>query len=257
MRAKKYQPKTIMIVANRLLSAGRPHPVRCNVIMNNAVEHESYWSLRLLALLQQMAAQNTNAVLTVLADVDHLQTECRYPESGLLFADKRWRVFYHCHEVISIHANEHGHFHLFTDIGNQTWAHVAGLSIDAEGQPLQWFTVNRWVTDGPWLESKYFLEQLKYITVENEEGLVTNWLGALLQLYSETLRDLLIKRDVQLELYFKGRSRAEILENREVYTLATQRIDLPLMLEKHLLHNGIETSELINNNERMPAGSLV
>lgn len=214
--------------------------------------------MKLLVLLQDMAAQNTNAALTVLSDVDHLLTECRYPETGLLFADKRWRVFYHCHEVTSMHANEHGHFHLFTDISNQTWAHVAGLSIDAEGQPLQWFTVNRWVTDGPWLESEDFVKQLKYITANNEaEGLVESWLGALLQLYRDSLCDLLIKRDEQLKLNLKGRSRVDTLEDREVYSLATQLIDLPAMLEKHLLHNSIETPETINNKKRMRQGGLV
>lgn len=217
--------------------------------MNNTSEHDSYWSLKLFAILKQMAEQKTNAVLMLLRDVTHLKTECRYPESGLLFAEKRWRAFYHCHEATAMHNNEHGHFHLFTDIGHQSWAHVAGLSIDAEGQPLQWFTVNRWVTDGPWLESEDFLQQLKYITVNDEEGLVTSWLGALLQLYAETLHDLLIKRDEQLKLNLNGRSRAETLQDGEINTLATRRIDLPLMLEKHLLHSDREMPEIISNNE--------
>ena len=225
------------------------------VLTKKSPEHESYWSLRLLTLLQDMAAQNTNAVLSILADVDHLQTECRYPESGLLFTGKRWRVFYHCHEAISLHANEHGHFHLFTDIGNQAWAHVAGLSIDAEGQPLQWFMVNRWVTDGPWLESEDFLKQLKYITVNDEdEGLVASWLGSLLQLYHDDLCELLIKRDVQIQHNLKGHSRAETLENREIYTLATQSIDLQLVLEKYLLAEHSTAPDPIMNKENVQQG---
>ena len=222
------------------------------VLTKKSPEHESYWSLRLLTLLQEMAEQDTNAVLTMLTEVDHLETECRYPDAGLLFADKRWRVFYHCHEMISMHSNEHGHFHLFTDIGDQAWAHVVGLSIDAEGQPLQWFMVNRWVTDGPWLEKAVFTDQLKYVAVNDDEGLVVSWLGSLLQLYRGTLSDLLIKRDEQIELnltrhlttgHLKQRSREDTLDDREIYVLATQAIDLQFMLEKHLLPDPIMSKE--------------
>ena len=213
-----------------------------SVHTKNSPEHENCWSLRLLALLQEMVAQNTNAVLTILSDVDHLETECRYPESGLLFADKRWRVFYHCHEATSMHSDEHGHFHLFTDIGNQAWAHVVGLSIDAEGQPLQWFMVNRWVTDGPWLERAVFPDQLKYVVVNDYEDLVESWLGALLQLYSGELSELLKKRDEQIKFYSKEKRRQETMKDREVYMLATQAIDLQFKLEKHLLED-----PLINN----------
>ena len=209
-----------------------------SVLTKKSPEHESYWSLRLLALLQDMAAKNTNAVLTILTDVDHLETECRYPESGLLFADKRWRIFYHCHEATSMHPDEHGHFHLFTDIGDQNWAHVAGLSIDAEGQPLQWFMVNRWVTDGPWLESAAFPAQLKYIA-DDDEGLVVSWLGAMLQLYRDDLIELLIKRDEQITFFSKEKPKQEAMDNREIYTLATQAIDLQFELEKYLLVDSV------------------
>ncbi len=215
-----------------------------------SAEQKSYWSMRLLALLQDMAAQKTNAVLMVLANVDHLEVERHYPESGLLFAGKRWRAYYHCHETTSMHSNEHGHFHLFTDIGNQVWAHVAGLSIDAEGQPLQWFTVNRWVTDGLWLDSDVFLNQLKYVAVnDKEEGLVESWLAGLLLLYRDSLFDLLKTRDQKIKHNLKGRSREEILDDRDIYTLATQSIDLQSMLEKNLLH----TNANIMNSDTMAA----
>lgn len=214
-----------------------------SVLTKKSPEHENYWSLRFLALLQEMAAQNTNAVLTILSDVDCLETECRYPESGLLFADKRWRVFYHCHEATSMHPDEHGHFHLFTDIGNQAWAHVVGLSINAEGQPLQWFMVNRWVTDGPWLERAVFPDQLKYVAVNDDEDLVESWLGALLQLYSGELSELLKKRDEQIKFYSKEKRRQETMEDRDVYTLATQAIGLQFKLEKYLLDDPIINNE--------------
>ncbi|MEN8207217.1 MAG: hypothetical protein ABFS24_14590 [Pseudomonadota bacterium] len=205
--------------------------------MTNPPGHESYWSVRLLALLQEMAAKRTNAVLTLLGNIDHLEAEHHYPESSLSFAENRWRAFYHCHETTVIHPKEHGHFHIFTDIGNRIWAHVAGLSIDHEGQPIQWFTVNRWVTDGPWLERDTFPAQLKHAATDDKEGnLVARWLVALLQINRDALSGLLIERDEQLQLNLKGRSKVEALHDRDIYTLATQSIDLQSMLENHLLH---------------------
>lgn len=230
-----------------------------SVLTEKSAEHESYWALRLLTLLQQMAAQNTNAALTVLENVDHLESQCRYPDAGLLFAGKRWRAFYHCHEAASMHSNEHGHFHIFTDIGKQSWAHVAGLSIDTEGQPLQWFMVNRWVTDGPWLESEDFLNQLKYAEENHEDdGLVGSWLVILLRLYQNTLSELFMKRDEQIQHKLEGRSKAETLENRDIYILATRSIDLQSMLEKYLLHShaGVSTGapKAVHSNENTGQG---
>lgn len=219
---------------------------------NKSVQPDAtYWSLRLLSLLQQMAEQNTNAVMTLLTDVDQLETERRYPDAGLSFGGGRWRAYYHCHETVSMHASEHGHFHLFTEIGDRSWAHVAGLSIDAEGQPLQWFAVNRWVTDGPWLALESFTDQLDYLSAE-DEALVANWLAVLLQLYRDPLYDLLCERDRQIQQHSKTGSVAETLENRELYTLATRSIALQSMLENQLLANPSNRDEpaWFSNNVR-------
>lgn len=218
----------------------------------NILEHESYWSLNVLTLLQEMANRKTNAVLQVLADVEQVELERRYPESGLLFADKRWRAFYHCHEATSMHPDEHGHFHLFSDLGDESWAHVAGLSIDANGQPLQWFMVNRWVTDGVWLQQGGFFQQLALVLKNDEsDGLVANWLISLLQLYRATLFDLLEKRNTAIESHLKGRSRLEVFEDRDIYTLATQPINLQATLEKNLLQDHIKDSQHVMEFEHV------
>ena len=60
---------------------------------------------------------------------------------------------------------------------------MAGLSIDASGQPLQWFAVNRWVTGGPWFAREDFLQQLGSAKQDEDDAPVGRWLFALLQLY--------------------------------------------------------------------------
>ena len=113
-------------------------------------------------------------------------------------------------------------------------AHVAGLSIDSSGQPLQWFAVNRWVTDGPWLEERDFLDKLEAAKPDEDDSTVGRWLLALLQLYQAPLSDLLIRRDEQLQRHAAPGDYAAVFENRSIYTLATEAIALLPMLEKHL-----------------------
>ena len=199
-------------------------------------QHDAYWSQQLFACLAEMAAHDSNAVLLVLAGVDVVETERHYPDDGLTFSNKRWRAFYHCHEAATQHENEHGHFHIFTDIGGEQWAHVAGLAIDMYGQPLHWFAVNRWVTDGPWLDRKQFLHQMHTSADNEQDSLLGRWLYALLQLYQAELSDLLKSRDERVLSYTHKLELASVLELHDIYTLATKEIELQAMLEKHLLH---------------------
>ena len=53
--------------------------------MDETTDHETYWTLRLFAILQEMAAQRTNAVLELLGNVGHLEAEHSYPETSLFF----------------------------------------------------------------------------------------------------------------------------------------------------------------------------
>jgi hypothetical protein len=202
----------------------------------SASDSASYWAQQLYACLQQMAALDTNAVLLTLADVDAVETGRHYPDEGLTFANKRWRAFYHCHQDSTQYQHEHGHFHIFTDIGDDDWAHVAGLSVDTSGQPIHWFAVNRWVTDGPWLEHTKFLHQLQMPAENEQDSLTGRWLFALLQFCQAEISDLLKSRDEKVRSHTRQPGLAEVLEDRELYTLATNKIELQAMLEKHLLH---------------------
>ena len=202
--------------------------------------HESFWAASLLALLEKMATQDTNAVLLLFADLDHIEPECRYPDDGIQFADKHWRAFYHRHRSNPMHPDEHGHFHLFTDTGEQTWAHVAGLSIDYQGMPLQWFMVNRWVTDGAWLKRELFYDQLQYIPDNDDACLTGRWLGIMLQLYHANLFSLLKERDIKLERSMLTASQQDPVDNRDIYMLAEQQIELQHMLEMNLSGNKAE-----------------
>jgi hypothetical protein len=203
---------------------------------SKAIQSGQKWSQQLYACLQEMAMQDTNAVLLTLADADVFESDRRYPEAGLVFGNGRWRSFYHCHQDGLRHENEHGHFHIFTDVGNRQWAHVAALAIDVSGQPLQWFVVNRWVTDGPWLQREQFLLQIASSTDDRQDSLVGRWLHAMLKLYQPELVKLLQQRDQKLAEYAATSNDESVFEIREIYMLGSKSIELQSMLEMHLLH---------------------
>lgn len=200
----------------------------------NELDHRYRWSLHLLACLGEMAAGETNAALLALGDADTINHGDVYPEEGLCFASGRWRAFYHCHAGGQECPGEHGHFHIFTDVGDRQWAHVAALAIDCHGQPLRWFTVNRWVTGGPWFEAARLTAQAGELSSNNDEALAGRWLYAMLMLYQADLVELLEQRDARIRQYHGDAVPEAAFDRRDIHVLSTCDVDLEAMLGKHV-----------------------
>jgi len=195
--------------------------------MRKGRAHRHDWASRLLACLQEMAEQNTNAVLLLLEGTGKIKPGRQYPEGGLLFAGQRWRAFYHCHWYETDHPAEHGHFHVFANVGDWEWAHVAGLAIDWYGQPVRWFTVNRLLTGGSWLEADRFRMLTGLPVDDGQDTLIGRWLYAMLGLYRTELLDLLRQRDACIQLCRDSSSRGEsVHDDRSVCELSTCDIEL-------------------------------
>lgn len=195
---------------------------------------EAYWAQQLLECITQMAQQGTNAVLSILAEVDSVKVEQHYPPAGLVFANDRWRAFYHCHETGALQ-HEHGHFHIFTLDHDAQWAHAVALTMDVDGQPVQWSALNRWVTAGPWLMRAGFNSQFNSYADISHDTLVARWLYAMLQTHRTQLDDLLVQRDEQVQRHAAGGNPEQVFETRDVYTLATMPVSLQALLQTQLL----------------------
>ena len=191
-------------------------------------------AMNMLALLDTFSEKQSNAVLEVLKGKVPRQNE-KFPQGELHFQGSGWRGFYHCHDAPGKDGQEHGHFHLFVQTsksqGNkQTWSHLAGLSMDYEGQPIKWFTVNRWVTDGIWLpaeELKYFLDS---VSPHQCHSLCEQWLLCMVSLYTDNLKQLLEERDRQLIQINADTTLADSLLDRDIYMLSCQPVDLEQIL---------------------------
>lgn len=185
----------------------------------------------LLACLQGFAAEHTNPVLTVLGSEARLVADRKYPQPALAFGDGGWRAYYHYHADQPRAAAEHGHFHLFVRAPEQAdgatrWAHLAGLGMDSQGQPVRWFAVNAWVTADAWAPRDWLIRQMGALSLRPEDDLLPAWLTAMISSYRDLLVDLLAARDRVIADRAKGCMLADVLQDRSLYQLAATPVDL-------------------------------
>lgn len=143
------------------------------------------------------------------------QSWSHYPASDVVNGPLSARWFYHCHAPEERGENEHGHFHLFVgkpalpadvaaimpappiDQKRADVVHIAALSIDYNGLPTDWFTVNRWVTDEWLYPAEPIAALLDRVDFRGPSGdpLVNDWLTALVALQRASIAAILTERD--------------------------------------------------------------
>jgi hypothetical protein len=178
-----------------------------------------------VACLQEMGQARTNPVLDVLEGAGRVETNRKYPRTYLHPGGPGWRAFYHCHPAPCRSPAEHGHFHLFARVQGQggkdeSWTHVAALSMDAMGQPLRWFAVNGWVTGGRWLSAHQLARLIEAVPVRHEGSAAERWLAAMVGVHRREIEALLNERDRSLAAIAGSRATDEVLGDRAVYELA-------------------------------------
>lgn len=156
-----------------------------------------------------------------------------YPRRDCIDAQRGTRFYYHAHAAAERAEGEHGHFHLFVQpLGTEAGAfsHLVGLSLDARGMPLRWFTTNRWVTGEHWLDAGSMAATLAGFEVRASGRLapVARWLSALVALYADDLSELLHARDTRLNEHARacGLSPEAAFEDRDLHIVTQRPIDL-------------------------------
>lgn len=188
----------------------------------------------LVECIQGFASQGSNPVLSVLQTDQPLENNKRYPEPILTFCDAGLKAYYHCHPSVSRPEGEHGHFHIFVGLADQQWSHVAGLSMDRQGQPLQWFTVNHWVTGEEWAEPQAIVTAVKGLSDGAGLSLTEAWLWHMLHFYLPTIYDLLEIRNQHITSLSRQGQDPDVLQDRDIYLLSCQAINLFQDLEREM-----------------------
>ena len=189
----------------------------------------------LLAILTKMGELKTNPVLLTLPDPNHIELKHKYYIPAFQTDNHNFKCFYHCHSYPDRKNTEHGHFHFFTKAKeSKKWQHLAALSMNHQGQPEQWITVNQWVTDSVWIEQKNLNTLFNELSNYEPENLLHDWIITITILYSDQLIKLIDQRDQQLSLIKANTNGSDIISNRNIYQLSSSNIFLAEKLNEHI-----------------------
>lgn len=195
----------------------------------------------LVQCINEFALQESNPVISILPDSGVLRVKQKYPQPMLSFSGLGLRAYYHCHSSELHIENEHGHFHIFLKLDNEQWSHLAGLSMDSLGQPILWFTVNRWVTGEIWNPADILEKQLGQLLEHKRQNLdlVEQWLLSMLEFYQQPINTLLRMRDRKINKLIEKKDLNTVLKDRTIYGLSKNAVNLLSDLESY--------ASLVNN----------
>lgn len=184
-------------------------------------------------VMHELAEQGDSVLKRVLMGVASPQCEVHYPAGDVVDACSGYRYYYHSHAAQAWQRREHGHFHLFSTEG-KAYTHLMALAIDARGLPLRMFTTNRWVTGETWRPHAEVFRLLQDFQVQTSgaTALVDRWLTALMKLFIDPARQVLLQRDLRLQaLLDRGRNVQRALEDRRIHVLSQARLSLLAQIE--------------------------
>lgn len=163
-----------------------------------------------------------------------------YPRHDWVEPQKGWQLYWHAHpphhELPSDWPAEAGHFHFFRRGPTGRLAHLVGLAVDEKGQPLRWFTTNRWVTGGDWMAADAAMHLMRTLRLQRSgphRG-VLGWLDDLLHAYAQPLGRLMEMRDEVLAALVEAEegTSEEVFEDRRYSVLSV----LPLCWPEEVVH---------------------
>ncbi len=166
-----------------------------------------------------------------------------YPPDDVFDRECHSQYYYHAHRK-----GEHGHFHTFlrgpgmpSDVspvrydGAETWptgdqaiAHLVAISMNAYGQPLSLFTVNRWVTADAWYPADAVIRMLDGFRIDHAypSWPVNRWLTAMLRLFRPQIEKLIRQRDAAMAAWVRGHPGTDVFEDRRLEVLSEAAIDV-------------------------------
>jgi hypothetical protein len=158
-----------------------------------------------------------------------------YPAEDVFDAETHAQYYYHAHRGSE---GEHGHFHTFLRApdmpagvvpvpygGEEPWpsgdealSHLIAVSMDAYGEPIGLFTVNRWVTGDAWYAAADVIRMLERFEIDhaNPSWPANRWLGAMLRLFRPQIEALVLARDVAVADWARAHPATDVFEDREL-----------------------------------------
>ncbi len=160
-----------------------------------------------------------------------------YPKNDLADLKSGYEFYYHAHSANQMPDGEHGHFHVIKRDA-ETFYHLVGIALDQKGLPTRLFTTNQWVTGEAMIDSATTIKFVKEfeMVVKGRMAPVSNWVGALIHLFSAEIEKLIVERDQKIRLLEAEYGNRElVLNSRKHHVLTECKIDLLSRLSENLL----------------------
>jgi hypothetical protein len=160
-----------------------------------------------------------------------------YPSNDLVDEHSGYEFYYHAHSADEMPNGEHGHFHVIRRDA-ETFHHLVGIALDQKGLPTRLFTTNQWVTGEEMINSALAIKSLKgfEMAIKGRMAPVSNWIGALIQLFAVEIDGLLLERDQKIaRLVAEQGNREQVLSSKKHHVLTECKIDLMGRLSDNLL----------------------
>ncbi len=201
-------------------------------------ERQQRWraAIKLVGSMQTLAENGQQVVDAIIDGREVIEWE-HYPDDDVRDDKNASQYFYHAHTGLQRPFTEHGHFHLFIhpeklgmrpNRATNAPAHLLAISMDAQGVPTGFFTVNRWVTKGPWLTLADCARALQHFQIKGRRGKkeINQFLLALVNLYQTPILQLLQSRDQVMEQLCQGRDRRSVFADKKIEVLCYLPINL-------------------------------
>lgn len=190
---------------------------------------------RVVSVQARYAQAGIGMAEAALGGARRIETLRHYPAGDVVDRPHQSQFYYHAHDSRRRPSEEHGHFHLFVrQGGGADFFHLAGLSLDARGWPLRWFTTNRWVTGETWVDAERAIAALAGFqpVAAGRLAPVARWLGAITVLYTPTIAALLRRRDAVMARRLARTPANTLFEDRRLDVITETRVSLPRRLQQ-------------------------
>ena len=184
-------------------------------------------------------SEQGRSVLDIILNKKELEDWAMYPwDGGVIDKKTRSQYFYHAHPQ----SPEHGHFHVFYSHRNQI-VHLAAISLDDQGQPMELFTVNRWVTGDFYIPAGKLSGYITQFRIANNsfDREVGEYLRNLLILYQAEIGALMQQRERVFADYRATHDGREPYEDRDLDVTSNLEIQVEnqvAALEQELQRRG-------------------
>ena len=233
-----------------VLLEGLPPPSLANMLAAGA---------EILECRRVLAKAGLNIVGEVLGGQPFVELE-HYPADDVFDRETHSQYYYHAHRGTE---SEHGHFHTFLRRagmpaelepvphpaasdwpgGDDAIAHLIGISMDAWGEPMGLFAVNRWVGGDTWYAAEDVIGMLDCFRVDHAypSWPVNRWITAMFVLFRPEMEALLRRRDRVIAAWGASHP-GDPLEDRALEITGWVPVDVPERIETLARALGVRSS---------------